>query len=471
MWKNRPVKSSLLALGLSLSTASLARSAEASKGMQAMEPSVPPSARYLYSEGKQDPPGVLNSQSLDSIRQLALQLSSDRSWLTREVLDGLSTMSIHLDEVFAAAPRFIEVEGKLYRPLLEKVGDGWQSFDPKASPYLLFLNHETYDGLGDNYALGFEAGKERVLVETDLAKVAAVGLTLRSISPDEKPKGMQGVAGIASPIQLGAVQPRLRGPVDQDLLNLVSGAQADKSCTYLTAPVACSDGIPVCSSGSASPFFVLTSLMIKTDHEGTFKGNPEAELFPLRINPTSPVGGSSNVRTNWIFSGRTVVDLAGRSVYLPDVNNNYQWYPVAGLALFPASASHQWVATLVENDDDAGLLQLDRNRTNPVKLEFSVDLSKPFDYFDLLVSVGQFLLTLAFQSDSDDLWLQSLEVNNSRFCSQGLGAYPSSFVLDADEWAMQGHFACIDNACAPPPPGGGGVGGGGCGARGCTEEN
>jgi hypothetical protein len=157
--------------------------------------------------------------------------------------------------------------------------------------------------------------------------------------------------------------------------------------------------------------------------------------------------------------------LAGRSVYLPDVNNNNQWYTVSGdgLALFPANLSNAWVATLVENDDDTGLLELDRNRTNPIKTQFTYDSTKQFDFFDLLKGVAQLVLTLAFQSDSDDLWIPSLEVNNSRFCSEGLGQpYPYNFFLDADEWAMQGHFACIDPTCVPPPFGGGGGGGGSC---------
>lgn len=438
-------------------------------------------AGLVQSEGKEDPQGLLNQQSLDSLRQLATKLSSDRSWLTNEVFKGLNSMSIHLDEVFAAAPEFVEVDGKLYRLVLEKVGDGWQGFDLRSSQYLIFINHEVYDGLGENYALGFEAGKERVLVEEDVAKVASIGLTLRGITADEKPKGRQGVVNIDSPIQLGKVRPRFRGPRDPNLSTLFNDVQTSKSCSYLSAPVACSsNGVPVCSSGSASPFFVLTRLMIKTDHEGAFKGDPETELFPLRINPASPIGGSSNVRTKWIFSGRYVTDLAGRSVYLPNVENNYQWYQVSGdgLALFPAGLSNEWVGTLVENDDDTGLLELDRNRYNPVKKQFTYDSTKKFDFFDLLESVGRFILTLASQSDSDDLWIESLEVSNSRFCSEGVGQpYPYNFLFDASEWAMQGHFACIDPACVPDPCGGDPCCGdpccgdpycgGGCGPYGC----
>jgi hypothetical protein len=413
----------------------------------------------IQSEGKEDPQGLLNQQSLDSLRQLAVTLTSDRSWLTSEVLEGLNSMSIFLDEVFSAAPEFVEVDGKLYRLALEKVGDGWESFAPRSSRYLIFLNHEVYDGLGENYALGFETGKERVLVKEDIAKVASIGLTLRGIAVDEKPnKGSQGVVDINTPIQLGKVRPRFRGPKDQKLSTLLNGVQASKSCAYTAAPVACSfNGAPLCSSGTASPFFVLNRLMIKTDHEGAFKGDPETELFPLRVNTTSPLGGSSNVRTSWIFSGRYVTDLAGRSVYLPDVDNSNQWYTISGdgLALFPASLSNQWVGTLVENDDDTGLLELDRNRTNPIKTQFTYDSTKKFDFFDLLVGVGQLIITLAFQSDSDDLWIESLEVSNSRFCSEGVGqSYPYNFLFDAQEWAMQGHFACIDPACAPDPCGG-----------------
>lgn len=456
-----PAKICLLVLSFGLAS-DLAMAVGPSAGLRPGDrPASNPEGR-VYSEGKEDPPGVLNQQSLASIRELATTLSSDRSWLTREVVEGLDSMSLYLDEVFSSAPKFVEVDGKLYRLVLEQVGDDWQNFNPKSSRYLVFLNQEVYDGLGENYALGFEKGKEKVLVEDDLAGVASIGLTLRGVTPDEKPQGSQGVVNIQSPIKLGKARPRpqIRGPVENNPLGLANGAQATTSCAYMSAPIYCSSGIPVCGSSSATPYFILTNLMIKTDHEGAFKGDPETELFPLRVNVASPPGGSSNIRTDWMFSGRNVIDLAGRSVFLPDVENDYQWYSISngGLALFPSNVSHPWVATLVENDDDDGLLELSKDRNNPIRIggSYSTTTGFKFDLFDFLKSVGlQFLQGLGILNDSDDLWVESLEVSNSAFCSQGVGQpHPYNFFFDSSEWAMQGHFACIDPACiqTPPPP-------------------
>lgn len=410
-----------------------------------------------YAEGKQDPPGVLNQHNLKSLRQLAKQLSSDRTWLTDDVLRGLDMMSVRLEEVFTGAPAFIEVEGQLYRVALEKVGPAWEGFNPRSSKFLVFLNHEVYDGLGENYALGFEGGKERVIAQEELERTAALGLTLLGITPDESPKDKTRVSAIEAPIRLGKARPRpnLRSPKERTLESMLKGiTEASTSCAPVAAPTSCSNGVPVCASGTAAPYFVLSSLKIKTDHEGAFKGNPEIELFPFRINPSSPYGGSDDVRTKWIFSGRTVTDLAGRSVYLPNVQNTNQWYYInGGLALYPSRLSDEYVSTLVENDDDAGQLEIDRNKNNPIKKPREAYIQLwPFDYLDFLIDAARFIYTLGFLSDSDDLYVESLAVNNNLFCTEGLGQpFPHNFLLTGSEWDMQGHFACIDPACVPDP--------------------
>lgn len=412
-----------------------------------------------WADGKEDPPGVLNDVKIDSVRQLALRLSSNRNWLRNDVLKALDKMGVRVDEIFAEAPEFVEVDQKLYRLVLEKVGSGWQGFDPHSSPYLIFLDHDTFDGYGENFALAFEGGKERMIVDDDLQKIAAIGLSLEDITPDERPERRAGVVGIDQPIRLGKASPRFRStnPVDIGLI-----VNSSTSCLPESAPVSCNiGGVPMCSSPSASPYFVLSSLLIKQDHEDPFSGDPGIELYPLRVNPSSPYGGSSDVRTDWIFDGRTVTDLMGRSRYLPDVDNNYTWYNISGgLALFPSQVSNQWAATLIEDDDTKGRLKINRDKSNPVKRRDALINVFPFDLFDYLVSTAinyvNLVLTLGILNDSDDLFLQSLEVSNATFCSESLGqSYPHTLTFDSTEWSLRGYWSCIDPTCVPPDPCGG----------------
>jgi len=416
-----------------------------------------------WAEGKQDPPGTLNNAKMDSVRQTALQLSSNRAWLTADTLKNLDHMGLRLDEIFAEAPQLVKVDDRLYRIVLEKVGPRWKDFDPRTSEYLVFLDHDTFDGYGENYALAFQNGRERKISEQDIMNTAAIGLSLKGITPDEKPtaKSKSSVVSLDQPIRMGKVRPKLRSTAPINIAAIVSRKD---SCLPEAAPVSCSGGVPVCSSPNASPYFVLSSLLIKTDHEGLFKGDPEIELYPLRINPSSPYGGSTDVRTNWIFSGRTVTDLAGRSRYLPDVNNTYTWYGVSGgLALFPMSMSNEWTATLVDDDDTAGKLEIDRDKTNPVKPREALVKLYPFDLFDFLKDLAHLVITLGFLDDSDDLYTPSLEVSNQTFCSEALGQYfPYTLTFDSDEWTLQGYYSCIDPTCVPPPPVYPGGGGGGC---------
>ncbi|HVR96747.1 MAG TPA: hypothetical protein VMW27_09045, partial [Thermoanaerobaculia bacterium] len=83
-----------------------------------------------WADGKQDPPGLLNNAKIDSVRQLALRLSSNRNWLRSDVLANLDKMGLRVNEIFAEAPEFVEVNQNLYRLVLEKVGSGWQDFNP-----------------------------------------------------------------------------------------------------------------------------------------------------------------------------------------------------------------------------------------------------------------------------------------------------------------------------------------------------
>ena len=404
-----------------------------------------------WADGKQDPPGVLNNVQIDSVRQLALRLSSNRNWLRNDVLKTLDKMGVRVNEIFAEAPEFVEVDQNIYRLVLEKVGSGWQGFNPHSSPYLIFLDHDTFDGYGEGFALAFENGTERMIVEEDLQKIAAIGLSLKDVTPDEWPERGARVVGIDQPIRLGEVAPRFRSTNPIDIGAIVNRKD---SCLPESAPTSCSGGVPVCSSPNASPYFVLSSLLIKKDHEDAFSGDPGIELYPLRLNPNSPYGGASDVRTNWIFDGRTVTDLAGRSRYLPDVDNNYTWYNISGgLALFPSLSSNEWVATLIEDDDTKGRLKIHRDKYNPFRKRDGTTINLfSFDFFDNWIATIGFILTLDILNDSDDLYLQSIEVSNATFCSEALGQYfPYTLTFDSSEWSLRGNFACIDPTCVPDP--------------------
>lgn len=408
-------------------------------------------SRLDQPEGKEDPPGVLNKHGIESFRQVALELSSDRRWLTSEVLEGLETMNLSLDEIFTEAPGFLEVDQSLYRIVLEKVGPGWDDFGPQ-SKYLVFINHEAYDGLGEDHALAFENGRERTISPQDLTKTPAISLTLKGITPDEQPRHRNGVIGLESTIHLGRVRPQVRSARRFAIGKLLAANETTKSCSYLSAPTSCSNGVPVCASATATPYFLVSGIRIRIDREGSFKGNPEAELFPFRINPNSPYGGSTDVRTNWIFDGRYVTDTAGRYVYLPNVNNTWQWYYMYdGVAVFPSNLSNEWVGTLVENDDTTGQLEIDRNKSNRIKLPIGWVISQIFDGLDFLKGFN-LIISLGFLNDSDDLWQPSLGIDNNLFCSSGVGQpFPYTYYLYGEEWDMQGHFACIDPACVPDP--------------------
>lgn len=437
-----------LALALLVGTTPWVLAAETAAGEPVMDQS-----RNLYSEGRQDPPGVLNNAKFDSVRRLALSLSANRKWMSSGVLKTLDTMAVRVDEIFTEAPQLVEVEGRLYRLVLEKVGSGWQGFNPRSSAYLLFLDHDTFDGYGENFALAFQNGKERRIVQEDLEKTAALGLSLKEVSLAERLAQGARTVGIEQPIRLGKVAPRFRST---QLTNVT--ANSGTGCLPESAPTSCSNGVPVCSSPNAFPYFVLSSVLIKTDHEDAFSGNPDIELFPLRYNVGSPFGGTSDVRTDWIFDGRTVTDLMGRSRYLPDVNNNYTWYSVSGgLALFPSQVSSQWAPTLIEDDDTKGRLKVDRSRPNPIRRRDALIPVFPFDYFDVAVrhaiNFVNLVVTLDILDDSDDLYVESLEVSNATFCSESLGQpFPHNLLFDSSEWSLQGYFACIDPTCVPPPP-------------------
>lgn len=111
-----------------------------------------------------------------------------------------------------------------------------------------------------------------------------------------------------------------------------------------------------------NPYLEMTGLYLVTDHEGWPRGAPEIDAFVADWNSSMP-GNELVIRptTPYIFSGRTVTDAAGRSRYLPDVNDKGRWYNFTGVAVF----QYNWyIGTglyLVEDDEKAGVLALGGN--------------------------------------------------------------------------------------------------------------
>jgi hypothetical protein len=130
------------------------------------------------------------------------------------------------------------------------------------------------------------------------------------------------------------------------------------------APVAqaAAAGTTALTQTCSYPYLELVGLYLVTDHEGWPRGNPEADLFLADWNSSMP-GNELVIRptTPYIFSGRYVTDAAGRSRYLPDVNDTGRWYTFPGIAVFQYNPYLGSGLYLVEDDDQAGVLALGGN--------------------------------------------------------------------------------------------------------------
>lgn len=402
-----------------------------------------------------DPAGLVTSENLLSLRELAAGLSRDDAWLSPEALRALDVRHVALGELFSKTPSLVNIQGKPYRIVLEKVGVSWEGFRP-GNPFLLYLTHEVFDEYGPDIALGYRGGVETLLTAAELNAAPAIALTLKESDP--VPADIR-VRSIEEPVVIGPVRPA------QDVARIGEPEMQiayTESCSPQFAPTSCTwDGVPVCPSGSA-PYFVLSSLMIKTDREGDLRGNPEIELFPLRLDSVSYYGGVDEAITDWQFDGRYVRDLAGQSRYLPNVQNNYVWYSISGgLAIFPSSLGKEWSATLVEQDDEPGRLKVKATQINATKIfkrvvnivETVYDV-REVQYFQLIYGVARLVLDIIKMfNDGDEIYQESLGISNELFCNDGLGqAFPRNFYLDSQEWALQGYFACVNPSCVPPPP-------------------
>lgn len=109
-----------------------------------------------------------------------------------------------------------------------------------------------------------------------------------------------------------------------------------------------------------NPFLELTHVYLVDDHEGWPRGKPEFEIFLADWNSSMP-GNQLVIQptTKFIFSGRNIVDAAGRSRYLLDVNDKKKWYgftpPIAMFAYHPFLGSGLYA---VEDDSAAGVLKV-----------------------------------------------------------------------------------------------------------------
>ncbi|MCH9646647.1 MAG: hypothetical protein K0U98_00335 [Deltaproteobacteria bacterium] len=415
-----------------------------------------------------DPEGLLERQHMGALVDLATRLSQNRSWLTGEALESLDRKSLSLDEVFSQAPEFLSWENKAFRVKIEKIGDLWKRFDPKVDPFVVFINHEVYDGLGEDSALAFQDGAETVIFERDLESLPAVALTL-----DEDNRPVTGLQPLDAPIALGAARLQVRRePAPAPSLTSASGAllhnlPSGNSCAPELAPTSCAGGVPVCTAGY-DPFFVLKNVMIKVDHESWARGKPEIELFPLNLDSLSPSGGTS-ATTPWLFKGQQVLDLAGRSRYLQDVNNEYTRYEITGgLAISPLILGNEWNATLVEDDNDPGVLRVSGAQPNHTRIFNSTvniitEVRGMNRFWMVIRNIGQILIDIIpFFNNDDDLFQPSLGLTNNLFCSSGIGQpFPRIYTLPSVEWEIQGYFACVNPSCTGTGGGGGGGGGGG----------
>ncbi|MFN7962712.1 MAG: hypothetical protein U0002_15695 [Thermoanaerobaculia bacterium] len=415
------------------------------------------------------PDAMVPENELQPFRDLATRLSQDRSWLTPELLQKLDERSLWLSEVFDRAPQAVEVDGQLYRITLEAYGSAWRRLDPAKDRYFVYLGQEIDDRLGADRVAGFEAGSPSVFFAKDFDSIAGFGLSLSSLTEAELPAAGVGEkrqpslapsrTGLESGIELGQARPHVLERARPGDAALAEPSLAQRAvCPREIAPSACVAGKPTCSTTGYTPFFVLDALYIRQDHEPI--GSPEIELYPMRLDLPTAAGGQTNIQTGMIFDGRTILDFAGQSVYLPDVNNKNTWYNISGgMALFPTNNGLQFSATLVDDDNQAGKLVRDgRVPLNIRLLQSSLGLIRiliapRLDALNLINSALGLIDLIGILNNADDLFEESLGIENSVFCDVAVNqSFPYSITLTTTEWDLKGHFSCINPTCTPPPP-------------------
>ena len=342
----------------------------------------------------------------------------------------------------------------------KKVGDRWGGFVAGRDPFVVFLTHEVYDGLGDQQALGYQKGEEIILFASDFEKLPAIALTFFQLTQEERPAAGERVFDLRGKqtIALGKARAALASKPDgvtPAQLGRVARAAKD-ICEPEVAPTAC-NGINLVCPATYQPYFVLSGLRVFNNHEGCcFHGDPEIEIYPLRIDSITGAGGQPNVTTQFVFSGRNIIDTAGRSRFLPDVDDGGALYSM-NVALLSTNMASQFAGLMVEDDGAAGRLETSNTNVNVSRLldtgfQIFQDI-RNMDRFELLKDSFTLLDILGFLNNDDDLFQPSLGATNSLFCNNALGgSFPRVFTLSSSEWEMQGYFACVNANCVPPPP-------------------
>jgi hypothetical protein len=405
-----------------------------------------------------DAPGVLEEDRLAPVSRLAARLSREHAWLTPETLKELGKRALGLDEIFDQAPRYVSVDDATYRIKLEKVGDRWGGFVAGRDPFVVFLTHEVYDGLGDDQALGYQNGEEMILFASDFEKLPAIALTLFQLTQEDRPAASERVLDLCSQqmIALGKARATLASKPD-GVTPARLGRVAKNQCAPEVAPTAC-NGIQLVCPATYQPYFVVSGLRVFENHEGCcFHGDPEIEIYPLRIDSVTGAGGQPNVTTQLVFSGRNIIDVAGRSRFLPDVDDGGGLYSM-NVALLSTNMTSQFAGLMVEDDGQAGKLETSNTNVNVSRLldtgfQIFQDI-RNMDRFELIKDAFTLIDLLGLLNNDDDLFQPSLGATNSLFCNNALGgSFPRVFTLSSSEWEMQGYFACVNANCeAPPPP-------------------
>jgi hypothetical protein len=108
-----------------------------------------------------------------------------------------------------------------------------------------------------------------------------------------------------------------------------------------------------------NPFLMLTGIYLVIDHEGWPRGKPEYEIFLADWDSSMP-GNKLVIRptTPYQFDGRYVTDAAGRTVYLPDVNDTGRWYNFAPVAMFAYNPYIGNGLYSIEDDSGPGVLKV-----------------------------------------------------------------------------------------------------------------
>ena len=121
------------------------------------------------------------------------------------------------------------------------------------------------------------------------------------------------------------------------------------------------------------PYLIIQEVMIKDDHEGLLRDDPEFEIYLVDPKPCD-TGTCYEARpdTKLIFDGQARTDDQGRQLRLPDVNDTYRWYPLSTPIYLPYQIGLGLLG--VEDDDTKGRLK---------KSNFEIEITcRPIDNSD-----------------------------------------------------------------------------------------